>query len=73
MKVYLQVIDTKTGIYQCGMIDEPVKKDFEVENAVRHFGITGSSISWVIDHKNGCVVKHGIVEGTSKIINLVAI
>ena len=39
MKVYTTIVDTNSGQYQFGMIDEPVKAGQEVPNALAHFGI----------------------------------
>lgn len=46
MKVYIQVINKMTGIYQQGMIEEPVVKGKEVENALAHFGISYPAVDW---------------------------
>ena len=47
MKIYVQVVDTKTGIYQTGMVDEPVIKGSEIDNALRHFGVLYGEVEWV--------------------------
>lgn len=66
MKVFLQVIDTKTGIYQVGMIEEPVIKGKEVDNALAHFGVTYGNVDWVNEN-------FGKVEGTSKVVTVVKV
>ena len=66
MKVFLQIIDTRTGIYQTGMIDEPIIKGKEVENALSHFGISYGHIKWINEN-------FGEVEGTSKVITIVKV
>lgn len=68
MKVYLQIVDSNTGIYQCGMIEEPVIKNQEIANALGHFGIQIGSLSWIFKNE-----KYGIaeVDGTSKICTLI--
>lgn len=68
MRVYLQVIDKITGIYQTGMINEPVVKGKEVENALKHFGVSYGTIEW--EHQSE-TFKYGKIEGTSKIISIV--
>ena len=67
MKVLVQVVDTKTGIYQGGLIDEPVIKNKEVANALVHFGIVLESI--VIDnisYDDKSMFGYGHSEGTTK-------
>lgn len=66
MKVFVQVIDTRTAVYQTGMIDEPVVKDKEINNALAHFGVRYGDVNW----KNN---NYGEVEGTSKVVSVVAI
>lgn len=69
MKVYVQVIDTKTGVYQTGMIDEPVMKGLEIQNALKHFGVIYNEVSWKNDSFNtGSTLQYGHIDGTSKII-----
>ncbi len=75
MKVFIQVIDTKTGIYQYGMIEEPIDIKFQVLNALKHFGI--DCVDWVahemsfLDGK--CEYDIGIICGTSKIVSIVCV
>ncbi|MBO7733186.1 MAG: hypothetical protein J6S67_11550 [Methanobrevibacter sp.] len=70
MKVFVQVVDTKTGIYQSGMIDEQVQKGFEVKNAVEHF--CSSDVEWEPDSKiDNTTVKVGRVKGTTKIVSVI--
>ena len=72
MKVYIQVIDTITGVYQTGMIDEPVQKGYEIKNAIEHF--TSSNINWISETEyNKIISKTGKVEGTTKVISIIAI
>lgn len=70
MKVFIQVVDTKTGIYQCGMIDEPVKKGLEVQNALGHFGVDYSNIEWGFKSDLSMIGK---VRDTTKIISIIKI
>ena len=72
MKVYVQVVDTTTGVYQTGMIDEPVRKGFEIKNAIEHF--TSSNINWISKTESDEIIsKTGKVEGTTKIVSIIAI
>lgn len=61
MKVYLQVIDTRTGVYQTGMLDEPTKEGFELRNALEHFGVNYLDVMWEDKH-------FGKVEKTTKVV-----
>lgn len=69
-KVFIQVIDKNTGVYQFGEIQEPVIKNKEVENALLHFGINYASVEWKASYNNS---KIGIVEGTTKIVTFIMI
>ena len=74
MKVYIQVIDTITGVYQTGMINESVINGKEIENALLHFGVRYAHVKWhsknnLINISNG----FGEVEGTSKVVTIVTI
>jgi hypothetical protein len=71
-RVFVQIVDTKTGGYQFEMIQEPVKNGMEVLNALKHFGI--GDVNWTNTNANDLwETKFGIVEGTSKIITLIII
>ena len=71
MKVYVMIVDTsKNGISQNGMIEESVSKGFEIANALGHFGVNINNVTWTYEQD---AVKCGIVEGTSKIINVVCV
>ena len=68
MKIFVSVIDSVTGVTQFGMIDEPVKKGFEVMNAINHFVTTNENgIQWDF---NGATFKCGKLKDTSKLINV---
>ena len=72
MKVFVQVVNTKTGGYQHEMIDEPVESGFEVLNALRHFGI--DNVDWkMINTEELWEAKFGIIEGTNKIVTVIII
>ena len=78
MKVYVQVVDTLTGISQNGMIEEPVVSGQEVQNAIKHFGIINNEIIWNYDFININLINNprvltGYVDGTSKIVNVVVV
>lgn len=70
MKVYIQVVDTRTGIYQCGVIDEPVTKGLEINNALTHFGINPNDIK-LVQHCNFASSYYGEVEGTTKVVSII--
>lgn len=68
MKIYLQIVDTRTGIYQCGMIDEPVMKGEEVNNALGHFGISPGSCSVEYQSNDSEIYR---VDGTTKVVSVI--
>lgn len=70
MKVFVQVIDTYSGISQHGMIEEPVVKGKEIDNALAHFGVSYNNVNWIYKDKK---LKYGEVEGTSKIVTSVTL
>jgi len=72
MKVFVQIINTNTGVSQYGMIEEPVKKGFEIANAVKHFGVDLSNINWILESDENNF-KFGIVEDTSKTVSILTI
>lgn len=72
MKVFVQVINTKTGGYQYEMIDEPVRSGCEVLNALKHFGI--DDVNWtMVDADELWEAKFGTIEGTNKIVSVIII
>lgn len=75
MKVYVQIIDTKTGIYQTGMIDEPVKEEYQVLNALKHFGV--DCVDWIthdIEFLDSIGKANiGTVNGTTKVVSVLCI
>ena len=75
-KVYVQLVDTLTGISQTGMIEEHVKENLEIENAIKHFGVIYGEITWNSDFINEDVANHprlltGSVDGANKVINII--
>ena len=74
MKVFVEVIEVKNGVYQQGMIDEPIKKGLEIANALGHFGINVNTVNWIsTDASENWKSEFGIVEGTSKIVNVISL
>lgn len=78
MRVYVQIVDALTGIYQAGTIEEPVVKGQEIQNALKHFGVIYGEVNWNNDFINGDVVRTprfltGYVENTNKVINVITI
>ena len=74
MKVFVQVINVTNGIYQQGMINEPIKKGLEVANALGHFGIDVNTVEWTStdateDHES----KFGAVIDTTKIVTVTSL
>lgn len=77
-KVYVLIVDTLTGISQTGMIEEPVIKGQEIQNAIKHFGIIYGEVTWNSDFVHNDIANNprlltGYVEGTSKVINVIAL
>ena len=77
MKIYIQVIDTRTGIYQTGMIDEHTVKGQEVVNALMHFGVSYGTVIWDVKvpvdmiQDNTYTIMTGRVDGTTKIVSVI--
>ena len=77
-KIYVQIVNTLTGISQNGMIEEPVKENLEVENALKHFGVIYGEIIWNSNFVNSDVVNNprlltGYIEGGNKVINVITL
>jgi citrate lyase alpha subunit len=72
MKVYVQIVDTRSGISQNGMIEESVKKGFEVANALEHFGVNINTVEWLFEHSNSFIGKFGQVKDTTKVVSVIA-
>lgn len=70
MKIYIQIVDTNTGIYQTGMIDEPIQKGFEIANAIGHFGVNFNTVNW---NKESDLYMFGKIINTSKIISVITL
>ena len=74
MKIFVQVINVKDGIYQQGMIDEPIKKGLEVANALGHFGIDINTIDWTsTDATENYESKFGAIKETTKVVTVTSL
>ena len=74
MKVFVQVINVKDGVYQQGMIDEPIKKGLEVANALGHFGIDINTVEWTsTDATENYESKFGAIKETTKIVTVTSL
>ena len=77
-KVYVLIVDTLTGISQTGMIEEPVKENLEIENAIKHFGVIYGEVTWNSIFINSSIANNprlltGYVEGGNKVVNVVVL
>lgn len=74
MKIFVQVINVKDGIYQQGMIDEPIKKGLEVANALGHFGVDINTVEWTsTDATENYESKFGAIKETTKIVTVTSL
>ena len=74
MKIFVQVINVKDGVYQQGMIDEPIKKGLEVANALGHFGIDVITVEWTsTDATEDYESKFGAIIETTKIVTVTSL
>lgn len=78
MKVFIQIVDSRTGIYQTAGIEEPVMNEKHVDNALAYFGLRYSDVEWLhssdvsLDSKTA-TLKSGKIRDTTKVINLIAV
>ena len=75
-RIYVQIVDSLTGISQTGMIEEPVVKGQEIQNALKHFGVIYGEITRNSNFIHDSVANNprlltGYVEGANKIINVI--
>lgn len=75
-KVYVQIVNTLNGISQTGMIEEPVVKGQEIQNAIKHFGVIYEEVIWNSNFVNSDVANNprlltGYIEGGNKVINVI--
>ena len=78
MKVFVQIVNTLNGISQTGMIEEPVVKGQEIQNALKHFGVIYGEIIWNSNFVNADVANNprlltGYIEGGNKVINVITL
>lgn len=78
MKVFVQIVDTLSGISQTGMIEEPIVKGQEIQNALKHFGVIYGEIVWNSNFVNSDVAHNprlltGYVEGGNKVVNVITL
>lgn len=78
MKVFIQIVDKRTGLCQHGMIDEPVISGSEITNALKHFGVIYGEVEWYFDTTDEELVNKpralsGVIKGTTKIVNVVTV
>lgn len=74
MKIFVQVINVKDGVYQQGMIDEPIKKGLEVANALGHFGIDINTVEWTsTDATENYESKFGAIKETTKVVTVTSL
>lgn len=78
MKVFIQIVDSRTGIYQTAGIEEPIMNDKHVDNALAYFGLRHGDIEWLnssnisLDSKS-ITLKSGKIIDTTKVINLIIV
>lgn len=78
MKVFIQIVDGRTGIYQTAGIEEPVMNEKHVDNALAYFGLRYSDVEWLhssdisLDSKSA-TLKSGKIRDTTKVINLIVV
>lgn len=75
-KVYIQIVNTLNDISQTGMIEEPVVKGQEIQNALKHFGVIYGEVIWNSNFVNSDVANNprlltGYIEGGNKVINVI--
>ena len=78
MKIYIQIVDSRNGIYQTAGIEEPVLNGKEIENALAYFGLRYGDIDWINSadesiEKKIVTLKSGKITGTTKVINLIKV
>ena len=78
MKVFIQIVDSRTGIYQTAGIEESVMNEKHVDNALAYFGLRDGDIEWLnssdisLDAKSA-TLKSGKIRDTTKVINLIIV
>lgn len=70
-KVSVMIVDTKTGVSQFGVIEEPVKEGYEIDNALKHFGVERGHV--IFEESLWENILYGFVEGTTKYVNVIEV
>ena len=70
-KVSVMIVDTKTGVSQFGVVEEPVEEGYEVDNALKHFGVDRGHV--VFESENSGKISTGYVEETTKVVSVVVV
>jgi hypothetical protein len=79
-RIYLQVVDTATEVSQNGTVEENIEDNdiLKVQDALQRFGIHYHNVSWCEKFTLGNLtssptIMTGFVDGTNKIVNIIAI
>ena len=79
-RIYLQVVDAATEVSQNGAVEENIKDNdiLKVQDALQRFGIHYHNVNWcekftLSDLISSPTIMTGFVEGTNKIVNIIAI
>ena len=70
-KVAVMIVDTRTGVSQFGVVEEPVEEGYEVDNALKHFGVDRGHV--VFESEDNSKISTGYVEETTKVISVVVV
>ena len=70
-KVAVMIVDTRTGVSQFGVVEEPVEEGYEVDNALKHFGVDRGHV--IFESENNGKISTGYVEETSKVVSVVVV
>ena len=79
-RIYLQVVDTATEVSQNGTVEENIEDNdiLKVQDSLQRFGIHYHNVSWCEKFTLGNLISSptimtGFVDGTNKIVNIIAI
>ena len=70
-KVAVMIVDTRTGVSQFGVVEEPVEEGYEVDNALKHFGVDRGHV--IFESENSGKISTGYVEETTKVVSVVVV
>lgn len=70
-KVAVMIVDTRTGVSQFGVVEEPVEEGYEVDNALKHFGVDRGHVVFESDESGK--MSTGYVEETTKVVSVVVV